>query len=182
VLYRAGTIVLSCALSACVSLPGYPRTWAPVLASEGPCPNLAGLYTNEGEIVSKFHTVEDNSLAYNLGVLSPVDSIEVAHPSPGMLVVRAWHKGQMGQVRSYKREFGDFTCDSKWLILKSEREVGWGAGITPAWSWKKRSLGRSADGALILQEKESSVGTVILIPFGAMTKAWLRYGPLPRDN
>lgn len=184
-------------LASCVTTGGiatYPAHWAPVqtIQSKGFCPNIAGVYHDQGEYVSAAtgrpcdrYSADCESLIYALlhdaymsakgsGIdRRPVDIVTIRQPSPGVLDIGSTPDGETGELSITR---GDFTCDENGLRLK-ERSASLLLGVGNFVSHETRIFNVAVDGSLIMKSAYRTRGHATVIFADNTGTAWVRWTP-----
>lgn len=193
-------------LTGCLSSPAiYPDTWAEqVVSHDGGCPRIDGTYRNSGESYRDYdggrHRVRsERSLAHILNGGTGSESLQLwnklghttedpaGDPSStvslrlaeGLLHVTAAHADGASRTLALRvRE----VCRNSVLALEGDwdldaEEIGPGA---PEISRKSVTVGKAADGSLLVHENESAALFFLFVPaFGYREAEWIRFDQVP---
>jgi hypothetical protein len=174
-------------VSGCVFKEPYPAEWEELHDSSGECPDIAGVYTNIGQLDPS--TIEKGQYsAYweipltgelfyrDAGIeVGSTTHVEVTQPNPGAIEVTAWNKGELIVSSIYLKKNGNFTCKSGFVVFHRTTSCG---GTPAAFGCGSRTdyFAKSTDGALILRVNERGVAAVmIFVPAAVSEWRWYRF-------
>lgn len=180
-------LLLFTLLSGCIRWASYPEEWEELQEIPDECPNIAGSYSNIGQLGQtwKDHpqdlTYPEVTLTGELVYTTPGEEgrsathVGIAQPNPGILEVKAWDESELITTKRYYKDKGDFKCESGFLVFNvfSDCEV---TPIVLACGSRNDHFSKSADGALILKQSEKGVGTLMIVIPGVVSDSrWYRF-------
>jgi len=183
---RALVLIPLTIVSGCVNSP-YPAGWPdPAPVAENTCYPLLGSFMNTGESSEALEAVlapiffpvgihEQLLVNYELNAVSTL-TFEVLEN--GTQTVRAWVGGELYRERQLDAD--QLVCEAGRLVY---RDVSWHMqGIAPFLPVVYRtsidhSLIPAMDGSLLMENRELSAGTALVVPVGLKARYWFRFRP-----
>lgn len=174
----ARTFATAIALVGCVGLPSYPSHWAPVAKSEGPCPNISGIYANTGGSSAKDAPTRDllsflsRQRDFLLG--EAVERISIAQTSADISVEVLNGEDRLARWRfrlvsgsNYSASFDQAICRPEFvgIVLMSGGSAQLEAPVTHFVVAEEARFQKASDGALIVQRVHSDVAMIVIPSF-----------------
>jgi len=188
-LSRSALVLIPLAIvSGCVNSP-YPAAWPESAAvSDTACAPLHGTFNNTGEssdtveavLAPVFFPVGINEPLMVNYELNAISTLTFEALDNGTHLVRAWVGSELYRERQLDAD--QLTCEAGRLVY---RDVSWHMdGIAPFLpvvyrTSVDRSLTLATDESLLMENRELSAGTALVIPVGLKARFWFRF--LPAD-
>lgn len=173
-------------VTACVATP-YPSQWVRIEAADtsGPCKPVAGVFSQDGEVVHEGVFGPPKTRGASLGKLlfdmqdwgenarvdirfSDGKSSVVVMGGGNVLISKVFQPGEI------KCRAGAWYFEGDWTTASG------GVGVVPpatGASKIERSYRQSMDGSLVVEQYESLAGIVMLVPIYGSTRSWFRFPP-----
>ncbi len=174
-------------LTACVSLPDYPKEMPPVVSvNAGGCPAIEGTYDNKPTAFSRGWETDNapNTLASALlphkdAEAFKGDRVEL-RLRDGQLTVVAYDQGKQVATRVLHAKP---RCEQSMLVVVTDNSFAMdplSGSVLDGHEWC--GLGVAADGSLIVERHFSGGGTILLVPVAFVRRGWIQYRPTSTPN
>jgi hypothetical protein len=183
---RVTATLASTLITGCVFKEPYPKQWADIYLTPGDCPDISGVFNDEGRLDPKeVGEVGEGWLKRSLSRLlltdknkiETVSHVEINQLENGGIKVTAWNENKPVTEQRFSKRNGDFTCKTGFVEFVGEKVCETGNGIM-ACATPETDLIKNNEGALIVKTNSRGFGAVYLIPVYVSEWHWYRFLPL----
>jgi hypothetical protein len=174
-------------LTGCISLPDYPKDWAPVASANsagtsGGCPAIEGTYEDKPISFSRGWETDNSSNTLSSFLLPPPrhakapqgDQVDL-RLRDGQLTVVLYDHGKQAVTRVLQVKPH---CEQSMLVVVTDNSFAidpFSGSVVDSREWC--GLGIATDGSLIVERHLSGGGTILLVPFAVARRGWIEFRP-----
>lgn len=188
--------VCGCAVTTGMERPSQIPAFAPGEEKLMSCPRITGRYADKGEAFTvKGQSVGQVSLFQLLFGNDPAcaaaDAVTVLEPELDVIDIHFFKEGQPLATRRFSkytwekgwnwdhRVLGQpYYCVNGFLEIDRGAEHHGAQGLGMFVAGKSCLLRKAVDGSLIVLQRESALGIVVIVPFAARQDIWCRFPPI----
>jgi len=174
-------------LTGCVLLKEpYPKEWAELNIVKGMCPDISGIYSDEGWLdPSEAKQLDESWHKRSLSELlltdreriDDVSHVAITQDETHNITVTAWKGSKSVAEQSFYSNGGDFRCESGFIEFIGKRVCETGDGVMGC-STEETHMAKNDKGHLIAKTNTHGFGAVYLVPLYFSQWHWYRFDPV----